>query len=223
MVNNSLRKFVLVPEFGGCQRNGDFFMTGLEKILKAIEDEAQANADAVIAQARKEADDIQAAAHTEAEKKSAQIAEKSAAEVKDTLSRAESAASLQERKIILEAKQQIISNIIIKARKSLAALPDSDFTDIILGMVKKFAHNKAGKIIFSETDRKRLPADMNEKMKSVLAEKSGASLTVAEETAAIDGGFLLIYGDVEENCSFDALFLAEKDTLQDKVNSLLFE
>lgn len=198
-------------------------MTGLEKILMAIEEEAKANAEALIAQAKKEAGDIEASAKLEAEKKAAQIAEKSVVEIKDTISRAESAASLQERKIILEAKQQIINNIIAKARKSLAALPDSEFTDIILSMVKKYAHNKAGKIQFSITDRKRLPGDMNDRMKSVLADKTGASLVVSEDTVGIDGGFLLIYGDIEENCSFDALFSAAKDTLQDKVNSLLFE
>ncbi len=198
-------------------------MTGLDKILKAIEYDAQVNADAIIAGANKEAGEILAAAKLEAEKKTTQIAEKSVAEENDTISRAKSAAALQERKLILEAKQQIISNIITKARASLANLPDSEFTDIILSMVRKYAHNKAGKILFSEADKRRLPQDLNDRMKTVLSGKGEASLVVSEDTVNIDSGFLLVYGDVEENCSFDALFAAAKDTLQDKVNSLLFE
>ena len=51
-------------------------MTGLEKILKAIEDEAQAEADTVIAQANQQAEEILSAAKLEAESKVAQIAEK---------------------------------------------------------------------------------------------------------------------------------------------------
>jgi V/A-type H+-transporting ATPase subunit E len=198
-------------------------MTGLEKILKAIEDEAQAGADAVITEANKEAEVILTAARLEAEKKSSQIAEKSAADVKSVISRAESAAALQEKKILLNTKQQIISNIITKARNSLAVLPDSEYMDIILKMVKKYAHNKAGKILFSAADKNRLPKDFNAGLAAALSGKAGAVLTIADETADIDGGFLLVYGDIEENCSFDALFSAAKDTLQDKVNSLLFE
>ncbi len=41
-------------------------MTGLEKILKAIETEAQAGADAVIAQAKRDAEEILAKANSEA-------------------------------------------------------------------------------------------------------------------------------------------------------------
>jgi V/A-type H+-transporting ATPase subunit E len=198
-------------------------MTGLEKILKAIGDEAQTAADAVTAEADKQARDILAAAKAEAEKKSAQIAEKNAADVKSVISRAESSAALQEKKIILNAKQEIISNIITKARNSLAALPDSEFIEIILKMVRKYAHNKSGKILFSASDRQRLPKNFGDRLNTALSEKAGASLSVADETANIDGGFLLVYGDIEENCSFDALFSEAKDDLQDKVNSLLFE
>lgn len=198
-------------------------MTGLEKILKAIEDQAQAEADKVIAQANKAAEEILAVAKLEAEKKCSQIAEKSSTDVQAALSRADSAAALQEKKILLQAKQQIISDIIMKARNSLANLPSAEFTEIILQMIKKYAHNKPGNIIFSATDKNRLSADFQERVKVALSDKASAELTVSTETAKIDNGFLLVYGDIEENCSFDALFSAAKETLQDKVNSLLFE
>lgn len=198
-------------------------MTGLEKILKAIETEAQAGADAVVAQAKTEADHIHAEAKAEAEKQCAHITEKSEAEVKAVLNRAESSAALQEKKIILEAKQQIISSIITKARESLDHLPDNEFTDIILEMVKKHTHQKQGKILFSAADKNRLPKDFEDRLKISFSSKPSASLTLATEAADIDGGFILVYGDIEENCSFDALFSAEKENLQDKVNSLLFE
>lgn len=198
-------------------------MTGLEKILKAIEAEASANAEAVIHQAQKQADDVTQAAKIEADKKCAEIAVKSEIDVKAVLSRAESAAQLQEKKKILDAKQQIISSIITNAKNSLAVLPDSEYMEIILRMVKKYAHKKPGIILFTAADRKRLPENMEVLIQTALAEKIGASLTVSEEIATIDGGFILKYGDIEENCSFDALFSAAKEELQDKVNKILFE
>ena len=198
-------------------------MTGLEKILKAIEAEAQAGADTVIAQAKREAETILANAKMEAEAKCKVIAEKSEADVKAVISRAESAAALQEKKILLDAKQQIISNIIASARKRLDGLSNSEYTQVILSMVGKYAHNKKGKILFSSSDRVRLTNDFPEKLTSTLTNKAGAALEIGKEEPSFTGGFLLVYGDIEENCSFDALFAEEKDILQDKVNSLLFD
>lgn len=211
-------KFVS-PLGGGLEKT----MTGLEKILKTIEDEAKAGADTVIADANRKAEEILAAAKKEADKNCAEIVSKSEVDIKAALSRAESAAALQEKKIILEAKQQMISDIISKARNRLTTLPDPQYLDTILTMVKKYAHKKPGKIIFSAQDKKRLPEDFESRLKLVLKDKPEAVLSLDEKTAAIDGGFLLIYGDIEENCSFDALFGAARDLLQDKVNSLLFE
>ncbi len=198
-------------------------MTGLEKILKAINDEASLAADKIVDEANQKAQEIRAAAKSEAEKKAAQIEEKAEIEVRDIMNRSESAAALQERKILLETKQQLITDMIIKARKSLAELPASEYIEIILNMVKKHAHNRPGQIRFSAVDKSRLPADFETRLKLVLSDRPSAELTISDSTANLDGGFLLIYGDIEENCSFDALFLAEKDSLQDKVHSLLFE
>ena len=38
----------------------------------------------------------------------------------------------------------------------------------------------------------------------------------------MEGGFVLVYGGVEQNCSFAALFDAARDSLQDKLHALLF-
>ncbi len=198
-------------------------MTGLDKILKAIEEEAQAKADTIVSEAKKNADEIMLAAEQEAAVKCSLIADKSAADVQAVISRAESAAALLERKMILEAKQQIISNIITKARESLNSLADPEFTEIILSMVKQFAHNRPGKILFSAADKKRLPENFHDRLNAALAGKASAALQAAEDTANIESGFRLEYGDIEENCSFDALFAAAKENLQDKVNSVLFE
>ncbi len=197
-------------------------MTGLDKILNAIEAEAKQSAQTVIKQAELEAQQLLAAAKAEADSKCADIASKSEIDVKAVLSRAESAAALQEKKLLLDAKQQMINNIITEARNSLAGLPEQSYVDVILKMVKKYAHNKPGRIVFSTEDKKRLPSDFDNRLKEALAGIDGASLTISEETTKIDGGFLLLYGDIEENCSFDALFAAAKEELQDKINAFLY-
>ncbi|MFA5527945.1 MAG: V-type ATP synthase subunit E [Peptostreptococcales bacterium] len=198
-------------------------MTGLEKILKAIEEDATAKAEAVLAQAEKEAEEIMSHAKLEAEKKCHEIAERSASDVQAAVGRAESAARLAEKKMILDAKQQIINSVITNARKSIAEMPVPEYEDLIFQMIKKHAHPKHGVIILSEGDRERLPDDLENRIKEVLKDKKGASLTISEETPQLNGGFILKYGDIEENCSFDALFSIAKENLQDKVNELLFD
>ena len=44
---------------------------------------------------------------------------------------------------------------------------------------------------------------------------------MAKQPRPIDGGFILVYGGVEENCSIEALFYAEQERLQDKVQAFL--
>lgn len=198
-------------------------MTGLEKILKHIEEDAHAAADQSLAKAKSQADEIMANARAEGEKKCAEIAERSKLDVQSSLSRAESAANLQEKKLILNAKQEIIGNVINHAKESIIKLPDKEYFDIIIRMVPKYAMAQTGQIMFSHTDYKRLPEQFNETLKNALAGKEGAVLAVSGDTVNIDGGFILVYGDIEINCSFDALFAAAKETLQDKVCEVLFE
>ena len=74
---------------------------------------------------------------------------------------------------------------------------------------------------FSEKDLGRMPEGFRAEIARAAKEKGG-SLTVSGETRRMEGGFVLVYGGVEENCSFRALFDSRKDELQDKVNRLLF-
>ena len=88
-------------------------------------------------------------------------------------------------------------------------------------MLEKYALPKAGSIVFSDKDKARLPQGYADTVAKI-AEAHGGSLKVSDDTCDIEGGFVLIYGGIEENCSFKAMFNAEKEQLADKVNSFLF-
>ena len=197
-------------------------MTGLEKIIQVIEADAKANAEKILAEAKEESERILDAAKKEAEQKCAEIAEKPANEVNAVINRAKSKASLIKKQMLLNAKQQVINEVIEKAKDKLTNFPDTDYFDVILQIVKKHAHPQEGIIKFSEADLKRLPNDFEKKLEETLKDKKGASLSISKEHAQISAGFILIYGDIEENCYFDALFNDAKEDLQDKVNAFLF-
>lgn len=199
-------------------------MTGLEKIISAIEADAQASASGILAEAKKEVEEILSLAEERAKQDNAIIAEKQASEIKAILSRAESSAKLLKRQMILDAKQEVINNIIAKARYKLTSLSDTEYFDIILQIVKKHAHAQAGIIMFSQADLDRMPKKFDKSLDSAIKGIQNAALTISKDKAArIDAGFILVYGDIEENCSFEALFDDAKEELQDKVNAFLFE
>lgn len=196
-------------------------MTGLEKILKAIEKDARAESAAVLSAAKKEAEKIKEEAKEQAGLQCEEISRQSANDTAAVLSRAESAAELLKRKTLLLKKQELIGKTIENAHNSIFKLESKRYFDMLLGMAKKYAEKQAGEIAFNEKDLKRLPADFEVQLNSALS-GSGASLSVCKKPRDIDGGFVLIYGGVEENCSFKALFEAQREELQDQVYSLLF-
>lgn len=193
-------------------------MTGLEKIVKQIGDEARQSADEIIASAKAEAEKIAARAQADGRAQSAVIEAQGKLAVQNSLAASQSAAALSRRRAILETKQQLISDVISEAQKSVYALPDSEYFALILKMVGKFSLPQDGEIIFSPTDLKRLPFAFALKVKSA----AKGSLSVSKETRELDGGFVLVYGGIEENCSIEALFYAAREELQDKAQQILF-
>ena len=73
----------------------------------------------------------------------------------------------------------------------------------------------------TKKDLERMPAGFREEIKS-LAQQKGGVLEISGETRNIDGGFILIYGGIEENCSIDAMFAEKRDELLDQVRKILF-
>ena len=57
---------------------------------------------------------------------------------------------------------------------------------------------------------------------AAIAAAKGGKLIVSKEERNIQGGFVLIYGGIEENCTFKAMFDSRRGELSDKVHALLF-
>lgn len=196
-------------------------MTGLEKIIGQIKSESNSACEKILAKARDEADQILSEAEIQAKEECARIEHSSENAVADRLNRARSAVDLQKRKTILTEKQKLIREVIDKAKQSLDTLSDAEYFGIIVRMAERFALAKDGEILFSPRDLARLPEGFADTLNKAVGAK-GATLSISDQTRKIDGGFVLAYGGVEENCSFGALFDSAREMLQDKVQELLF-
>ena len=196
-------------------------MTGLEKITAQIQEEAKASAARTIEDAQREADAVLAKAKDECAAMEAEAAEKNAAFKTNYDGRVKSSAEQQLRTALLRAKQEIIAEVIEEAYDSLKKEDDKGYFLMMEKILKTYALAEEGEIYFSDKDLARMPADFEKKIKAAAKEKGG-SLVLKKEPKAIPDGFVLVYGGVEENCTLRALFDAKKDKLQDKVNAILF-
>lgn len=196
-------------------------MAGLEKIMSQILEEANGEASEIINKAQEEANAILAKADAECKKMEDESVEKEKARQLAHEERLKSSAQLKKRQAVLLAKQQIISDMLERAYEALLRQDIESYFVLIKKMLEKFTLAKAGQIYFSDRDLKRMPSGFEAEIEKIASEKDG-SLTLVKEAKAIDGGFILVYGGIEENCSFKALLNEKKEELADKVQRLLF-
>ena len=193
-------------------------MTGLDKIINRIAQDAIKSAEIIEKQGKQEAEDIAEAALIEGRQKAIEIKEAADARYEDIINRAKSAAELEKRRRILKEKHNIIKRMIEQVHTDMLNMPAEEYFAYILKMVEKHALSQKGEIAFSKVDKKRLPQNF----RIDLEKASKGTLKLSRETRDIDGGFVLIYGGIEENCSFGAIFDSVADELQDKIQDILF-
>lgn len=142
-------------------------MTGLEKIVGHIEANASECAEAILREANKKAEDILHKAEKESRvKKSAEL-EKLKIEEESFLQRAESAAALQKRKMILETKQNLIVQVVEKSRQELLELPADDYFTKLLTMIQNTHRSKAVVSAFRRRIRCVYQVDMNKTLQKL--------------------------------------------------------
>ena len=193
-------------------------MTGLDKIINQIQLDADNTTQGIKAKSEAQC----TALLNEAEAEAQAILAKGKADAdkmyNDIIKRAESAANLEERKITLLAKQDIIKSMISNTLKNILNLPEDQYFELIYKLIEKHSLISEGVISFNKTDLSRLPADFAEKANLI----SKGKLSLSDTPAEIDGGFILTYGGVDINCSISSLINDNSEKISDSVAQLLF-
>lgn len=195
-------------------------MSGLDKMVEQIKAEAIEKARQMEQEAEKEAERFLAEEKQKAEQAAAQQVEQAKLEAQRVLETGRSGAVLERKRQVLAAKQQMISHVLEKARKELEQLPEEEYFAMLCQQAARSARSgEDGQICLNQRDLDRLPRDFEKKLNGAL--QSG-KLVVSKEPREIDGGFVLVYGGVEENGSLSALFAAAQEELRDTAREILF-
>lgn len=197
-------------------------MTGTEKILRHIADKAAEESRAILEEAEGKADALISEATARASDMMEQAGAKGEQLLADARERGEAAASMKRRRATLSVKGDLITRVMTQAYEQLLSLPDDEYFAFLYAQLEKQPLGGEGFLCLNERDLARIPADFAKKA-AALAKKKGGRLSLSEEPAAIDGGFLLRYGGIEENCSLAAIFDAEEDRIKDRVRAILFD
>jgi len=196
-------------------------MTGLEKIIQQIESDAEAQARQTIGDAKIEAEKMIAEAEAEGKRLSDEIIAKGEEDRESLMARHVSADSLEGRKSLLLMKQKLIWETISEAQENLLAMSAADYFGVLKQMILRCALPKEGVVFLNEEDGKRKPEAFENEINEALS-KTGGKISISEESRRINGGFVLSYGGVEENCSMEALFESVRERLQDIAQEILF-
>lgn len=196
-------------------------MTGLEKIIQKIEADSDKECQSILSAANDEAGAILKKAEEEAKLISSRIAEAALKENEKDKTFVSSKAELDLKKGLLAEKVAIVNSVIASALKKLLALPDAEYFKAIAPLVLKYAQSGKGTLHLSSADLKRLPTGFEAELNKSLGE--GRSVEVSNEAVDIDGGFVLVYKDIEQNCSFSSLLATRTDEIKDELYTLLFK
>ena len=176
-------------------------MTGLEEMKAAIEEESRVERAEIDRRAQEQAATIGAEAKAAA-----------AARYQEILSDARQACAGELQRAKTGGEMKI---------KRLRELPDADYFTVLQTLACSYARKGEGEMLLSQRDLQRLPAGFADTLNSML-KSQGAQVHIGARAAKIDGGFLLVYGDIEVNCSFEALLEASLEQVKDALNRELF-
>ena len=183
-----------------------------DKLIERILGEAEADASA----ARDKAAESCRAVAADCEKKIAERAQAAAAArdtaVRGVLDGARTRAELDGRKETLSVRRRILDEAFAAATKELNALTGPRREAILLSLLKREA--AAGDLVE--------PAKQDRALIEKLLPQVPLDLTLSQEDAPFEGGFLLRGGSYEKDCSLNALMAELRLTEETNAARLLF-
>ena len=215
-------------------------MIGIEKITGRIISDARAYEKAVIDDAEREIAEINDSYSSRAGYIIAKSEDRAEKEQADILARAVSSAEIATRNRLLNARSELIDRVYDEAEKQLSSLPEKEYEGLLTSLLENAVNSTAESkrelseyyatgelsasdefiVSFNEKDTNRF----GEKVVNTVSGKITAKkVKLSDKPADIEGGFLIVYGNVEINCSIKNLISQIRESTEGKVRDILFK
>lgn len=196
-------------------------MAGIDTITKEILEDASREADAIIKAAQKAADAEAGKAQADRDAILSEARSRATKDAEIYAGRVTSQCDRIRREAVLSAKQDMIREVMKKAYETLVSQSTEEYFSMLEKLLEKNVQASDGELFLNETDLRRLPKKF-EKHAAEIAARHNGTVTVSGKAAAIANGFILRYGGIDENCTFEALFAEKKEVLEDKAHEVLW-
>ncbi len=192
---------------------------GENKIQNKILEDAKAEAKRILDGASQKADEM----HRQSENEVHHIREETASLAEEAktreMKRRLSEARMQSRRVLLREKRNIINAVFDEAKKKLLSLKKPDYIHFISNTIKEEIKGDSVTIVLAENDIKRFgDSVVKEIMKSI-----GFKGDTRTEQGTFDGGCIIKKDTYEFNATINTIFSKIKETLESKLQKLLFE
>ena len=196
-------------------------MAGIDKILSSIKESAEAEAAEVVKEAEAKAEELIEKTKKECLVYSVEENAKSDKKIELAQKRYNAQSEQAAKLILLNARQNIIESALENALSTIEKSEPKEYFDMLLKLLERAAGKGEGELYLSKEDIDRMPSEFAVAAAGIGAKKGGV-IKIAGSKPDIKSGFILKYGQIEENYTMKALFEENHDRLQDKVNSILW-
>ena len=195
-------------------------MKGTEKIIAHIKADADAQVDAILAQAEQQCAGIRADFDKQAAALYAERLRAGVKETQDQVDGAERIARMEGRKALLGAKQDMVSRSFRKAQEQIVSLPEEQYVTFLAKLAAEASVTGEEEIVLNARDRERI----GEKLVRAANERlGGGRLTLSGDAGDFAGGLILRRGAIEANCTVELLVELSQSELSAKVAEILFQ
>lgn len=192
-------------------------MSSGDKILNRISLDCDERISKINAETDEKCAQIMAQAKLDADKISAEIADRAQSKVKQMQAASKSRCDLETRNAFLKRRREEIDKTYSEILNKMKNLPDEDYFELIYTFAKKLS-GMSGVVLLNEKDMNRLPKDFIARL-----EKCGVKAELSKTPCDIKSGFILKCGDIEENMDFSAILSEKRDAIEDFINQELFK
>ena len=192
-------------------------MSSGDKILNRISLDCDERISQIGAETDEKCAQIMAQAKLDANKISAEIADRAQSKVKQMQAASKSRCDLETRNAFLKRRREEIDKTYSEILNKMKNLPDEDYFELIYTFAKKL-NGMSGVVLLNEKDMNRLPKDFLTRL-----EKCGVKAELSKMPCDIESGFILKCGDIEENMDFSAILSEKRDAIEDFINQELFK
>lgn len=192
-------------------------MSSGDKILNRISLDCDERISQIGAETDEKCAQIMAQAKLDADKISAEIADRAQSKVKQMQAASKSRCDLETRNAFLKRRREEIDKTYSEILNKMKNLPDEDYFELIYTFAKKL-NGMSGVVLLNEKDMNRLPKDFLARL-----EECGVKAELSKAPCDIECGFILKCGDIEENMDFSAILSEKRDAIEDFINQELFK